>query len=70
MENILNLVIVAAGFFAGIYFGAKHYSQKKIQREDHPELWAKEKPKTMALSVGIFLAFWFGASIVGMATFV
>jgi hypothetical protein len=60
----MNYVIIIAGFFAGIFFGTKHKAQKELQMKGDPEKWAEEKPKANMVAVGIFFAWWFGASIV------
>lgn len=61
----MNYVIVIAGFFAGIFFGSKHKSQKELEFRESPEKWAAEKPKANMLAVGIFFAWWIGASLLG-----
>ena len=59
----MDVIIIIAGFFAGIYFGSKYKSQKELECKDSPERWAAHKPKVNMIAVGIFLAWWFGASL-------
>lgn len=65
----MNMLIVLIGFCAGVYLGVKYYAANELEFKVKGDdaVWAKEKPKVVLISVGIFMGLWILASVVGLA---